>query len=792
MFQQGCLGGMALVAVCLTGSVHAAGTDDVAAAPPARAELTIYAVSKWPRQFHVMPGEWLLLSSRQALWTPHLFAGQTTLTFVRHDGCRFFLLSPRGEEQLVGVRVGSATGRSEARAAIRAGVGPLTIWCHAEGLQDIPPLPSGRHYALSVDGLTSLAPLAKFRAATALKLSCTSEVTDLSPLAAFTRLESLWLSCPSASDLRALGSLARLKVLHLRCGRSLADLSPLSGLRSLQSLTVDGAEALANLGPLASLSRLSVLALPGCSSLTDLSPLTGLSRLTWLDLQGCRKVADLAPLKSLSHLATLELSDCPEITDLSPLADLAALSSVRLRNAAEVTDLAPLARLTRLKGVDLLGCRRVADLSPLQEAASEHPRTIRVDPRLRDQLETLEATSPFKVTIVMNGRHVVSAGMPPESPGELGGWVNIVGRTISPSLVSRTETERLLYPVWRHEKGSVLDFEWRSYRVTLSVGKGPRRLVGIVATTPEGLAALGYAIAEGVSPLIIWADAESLDSLPPLPAGRDYTLVVLGMGVPLDSLSSVRNLSGLHAQYSSTTTSSLYPLRRLTSLKSLTLVGSPELTSLARLGEMAELASLCVSLSPDIDDLRPLARLTRLRTLQLACPTAIDLSPLAQLPALRELAVEAGPEWFDLSSLRKLTGLETLSLRRTGRAFSIRQLGNLASLKALHLTDCKHLTLLIGLGDLRNLEAMTVQGCDRFWDISPLASLPKLRWLDLDRCPSITDAATLQALERRGVTLTLDRRLEDLLAGAAGSTPQATTLAAERPPQRGSITYQSR
>jgi len=637
--------------------------------PPAhRRDVRVFPMSRRARERQLTPGEWMLVSDQRGLWMPYLFPDQDTLVF-RKRGQDVLVANISGSDRVVGVCLGTLTGRVELRSALGARVSPLAIWAYPSVLPDLPEVPKGGYYALSVDGLADLGALARLRELSALKLGCANGVSDLAPLAALTNLESLWLYCSEAADLSPLAAMTRLKVLRLDFCRGVSDLAPLARLKELQVLEVDGAERVSDIAPLAELPRLNVLVLRRCTGVRDLAPAARLRDLTWLGVHGNPRVSDLTPLAGLPRLATVELSSCPDLRDISPLASAAAIEAVSLKDCPALADVSPLAQLPKLNRLEILDCPRVTDLWPLRRAARE-PGKFTVDWRLRRHLAAVQMASPAKVTLLMDGCYVGSLDTSAEGLGDGDGWCNLLGRsTVAPPALGLKRDE-LLYPAGNHPPGTVLDFSTRGTRVFVRKDQAPAQLAGVAACSPSGIQALREAIAEGTGPLIIWADGASLGALPPLPPGRDHTLVLVGLRAPIEPLARVRNLTALHIAHGSPEASDLRAIAHLAGLKTLVIRGTPRADSLRPFARLAQLTSLEIALSPRVRDLRPLAQLTRLKSLRLSCPQQMDFGPLASLPELSLLTLEVGERCSDLTSVAKLQNLRLLGLQAEGEAAS--------------------------------------------------------------------------------------------------------------------------
>jgi len=746
----------------LAGLPGLAASSEYYVEPPLyRGELTVYPTSKRPRHRRVLPGEWMLISSQRGLWMPHVFDGYTTLVF-RKRGPEVFVVKDGGQENIAGVRMGSLDGRIELRSAVRAGVSPLTIWCYASGVPEVPDLPPGRFYALAVQGASSLKPIARLRHLSALKVGCTPSVTSLAPLASLRDLESLWLSGANSPDLGPIGVLPKLKVLRLDCARQVADLSPLARLKELRVLEIDGSGKLTDLSPLARLPNLNVLVIRRCPALLDISCVGRLRNLTWFGLHGSPLVGDITALRHLANLRTVEIEGSPNLRDVSPLAKLSNLETISLQACENLIDISSLAALRTLTRIEIIDCPKVMDLWPLRRAAQDTQK-FTVDWRLRGHLAAVQHASPTAVTLLMDGLYVSSVPMPPDALAEDDGWGNILSRSLVPDPAIGLRFGHLPYPAFRHKPGTILDFSLEGPRVFLNRDKGPRQLVGIIACSPLGSDALRSAVENGTSPLIIWTHTASIPSLPPLPPSRDYTLVLLDLRAPLDAVRHVNNITSLYLAYSSTATSTLAPLAHLTGMKSLVLKSTPAVQSLRHLARMRQLTTLDITLGPSVRNLAPLANLHNLTSLRLSCPRQVDFSPLARLPRLAELTLDVGAQCSDLSSLGKLKRLRMFALRCHAAPKDLDFLARLTNLEALRLVGVPNLTTLAPIATLRNAQVVILRSCARLRHIEPLLGLTGLRHLDMADCPRARDALTLEKLRRRGVGLALDHRLRAIL-----------------------------
>jgi hypothetical protein len=187
----------------------------------------------------------------------------------------------------------------------------------------------------------------------------------------------------------------------------------------------------------------------------------------------------------------------------------------------------------------------------------------------------------------------------------------------------------------------------------------------------------------------------------------------------------------------------LSPLASLTKLKTLDFEGN----LVYDLKPLANLSSLAVlRFSGNLaDDLSPLSDLKNLELLILP-DTATDLSPLAGLTNLQML--DAGRGVTDLSPLAGLTALTSLRVTNAKDIVDFSPLGKLKALTKLDLTGSNFAdtTVLSGLDKLERLE---LAGTD-IVDSSPLASLPNLRMVELSNSKT-TDVSALVKRLKGGV-----------------------------------------
>ncbi|NMO17083.1 hypothetical protein HPC49_11505 [Pyxidicoccus fallax] len=133
--------------------------------------------------------------------------------------------------------------------------------------------------------------------------------------------------------------------------------------------------------------------------------------------------------------------------------------------------------------------------------------------------------------------------------------------------------------------------------------------------------------------------------------------------------------------------------------------------------------------------LRLLANAPRLRTLRVHEILATDLTPLVDLPELRELRFNIAREFRSLDQVpravflpdpRQPDGPNRLVLQ-SAPLTSIRQLGNLRGVEHLDLRNCTQLMSLWGLEGMNELKTLDLRDCPNLVDMTSLEALPALR-----------------------------------------------------------------
>jgi len=165
-------------------------------------------------------------------------------------------------------------------------------------------------------------------------------------------------------------------------------------------------------------------------------------------------------------------------------------------------------------------------------------------------------------------------------------------------------------------------------------------------------------------------------------------------------------------------------LDQLTALTDLDISNLSALKSLAGLGKLEELIVLDLRNVP-ISDFSEVGQLPKLRILRLGGQEGLtDLTPFARLVTLKELHLEACPDF------RSLAGLPPSVSQYAG------------------FTYCPELRSLAGLEVAGGLIQLDLTGNEHLSDLAALASLTELAQLNLSQCPAVTEIAVVESLEK--------------------------------------------
>ncbi|GAA0925070.1 hypothetical protein [Nonomuraea longicatena] len=255
--------------------------------------------------------------------------------------------------------------------------------------------------------------------------------------------------------------------------------------------------------------------------------------------------------------------------------------------------------------------------------------------------------------------------------------------------------------------------------------------------------------------LTVGSELVSLDGVDALPSLRKLSLEYCDDLQRLDRGGPYPQVSELDLPFGPIT--DLGIVFRFPGLTAIRLWAFHGLTSLEALRGHPSLARVQVELGAKVKDLSPLGDLPALRELELLDLRSHDLTPLADLPPLAKLEISSKrlttlngiPEvrslhLYDCPALYDLTtlgdGLEELSISKCPSVRDLRQITRLHGLKRLRMDSGQPMRI-TSLADLHGLDALTELTISADWRISlnGLEGLPALRELDFLSENPVTD-----------------------------------------------------
>ena len=194
------------------------------------------------------------------------------------------------------------------------------------------------------------------------------------------------------------------------------------------------------------------------------------------------------------------------------------------------------------------------------------------------------------------------------------------------------------------------------------------------------------------------------------------------------NIPTLEKLETLCVRVGDNATFDLKPLAKLVRLKKIDLEGL-SFEDLEPLSSFKKLKFLNLSYCK-ISDLTFLKDLTSITELELNANLINDISPLSNLKKLKELSF-SGNRIIDLNPLKSLTSLRKLHLENN-EIVDLKPLEGLKSLETLYLSINK-INDIICLEKCENLKTLTIDG-NRIASIETLLKFKKLSFLSTDKC----------------------------------------------------------
>ncbi|CAN1287677.1 Disease resistance protein L6 [Linum perenne] len=190
----------------------------------------------------------------------------------------------------------------------------------------------------------------------------------LPSLANLRNLTYLRLANTGIFEIRGLGELRLLQLLHISKAPNLNNLEGLENLCLLTDLTVEDCLVMERLPSLATLDKLCNLVIYGCRLLTEIEGLDELKEsLAHLEISGCPILANIESLWPLVALEHLELTYCESLKRLSPLWKLERLKTLIVTNNQQLHEIQCLDRLgLKLIRLSIEGCTQLIEVAGIE------------------------------------------------------------------------------------------------------------------------------------------------------------------------------------------------------------------------------------------------------------------------------------------------------------------------------------------------------------------------------------------------------------------------------------------
>lgn len=188
-------------------------------------------------------------------------------------------------------------------------------------------------------------------------------------------------------------------------------------------------------------------------------------------------------------------------------------------------------------------------------------------------------------------------------------------------------------------------------------------------------------------------------------------------------------------------------LSQLTRLRQLYLDGCAELRNLPGLDQLTRLTDLDISNLSSLESITGIRKLAELIVLDLRNVPISDFSEIGHLPKVRILRLGGQEGLSDLTPFADLTTLKEIHLEACPDFRSLSGIPSSVSQYA-GFTHCPELRSLAGLEAAQGLIQLDLTGNEHLSDLAALAKLPELSQLNLSQCSAVTDVAVVENLEK--------------------------------------------
>ncbi|MDR2825649.1 MAG: hypothetical protein LBV76_02510, partial [Deltaproteobacteria bacterium] len=234
----------------------------------------------------------------------------------------------------------------------------------------------------------------------------------------------------------------------------------------------------------------------------------------------------------------------------------------------------------------------------------------------------------------------------------------------------------------------------------------------------------GFSIQEGVNDAILTQIKEGLGAVKP---GQLSFRLIKVTDADLEKIcAAYPDMVGIAIQ-NSTAVTKLDPLAKTTKLMTLQLE-KINATDLAPLANHTELIKVTIKDCKSITSLAALAKATKINDLELAGIAATDVTPLAGLTELTRLVIDF--RFDDLKWMAKMNKLTYISIRGANNPISLEGLPSLPSMRSIDLRSVAPTDLAPLAAALPGLTKINFNGAV-LPDLTPLTKLAQLNDLDL-------------------------------------------------------------
>ncbi|MDP4280933.1 MAG: leucine-rich repeat domain-containing protein [Bacteroidota bacterium] len=513
---------------------------------------------------------------------------------------------------------------------------------------------------------------------------------------------------PLVTTLDPLGKLSSLKSVNA-ANTPVVDLMPLRNLNKLESLDISGTKV-TSLEPLRYANHIRELKMKN-TTITDISLLGGFSNMEVLDISSV-KVNSLDPLKELTALKDFRCAET-QISDLTPLSGMTDMELLDF-SETQISNLEPLKSLSKLR-ILIFNHTNVSSLSALEQIPSiqkiycDHSGVTL--PKALDYMKIHP-----DVTVIFESEELTKWWN-----GLSGEWKKIFSAY---SRLDATPTQEQLHRLITVDSISITG------RVSLASLDPVKELsqlrsIDLASTSVNDLTPL----ADLMELRHINASNSAVLSLDPLKNLKNLEWLNIE-NTKVKDLSTLAGITNLQLIYADNTRVSIDDANALLDQTPNVLVifqtrenndwwdnlsqewkkdiekisGITGKPGKEQLQKIANLENLIIREDPDIVDLQPVVRFSRLRELECSDTRITDLSPVTRLPRLRTLKVSRNPV-SDLSSLSGMTGLKELDVSNT-QVESLEAIQNLTGLETLKFsgTPVRNLKYLQKMTNLSTLE----------------------------------------------------------------------------------------